>query len=235
MTDRSGSRALGSAPSGREPQPTPQTYWRAFTTGPLDRPALFLDRDGVLVEEVDYLSRVEDVRLLDGVADLLDLARSRGFAVGVVTNQSGVGRGYYGWSDFEKVQAEIARQIGRGATPFDFIAASGCHPQAVTPDLRVDDHPWRKPNPGMLLHAAAVLGLDLPGSVMVGDHLTDMQAGAAAGVGALVHMRTGHGQRLRSDVEAFSTNRRDLLLAETLAEAGRLIDWARLARTPAAD
>jgi D-glycero-D-manno-heptose 1,7-bisphosphate phosphatase len=208
----------------------PQTYWRAYAPPGDGRPTLFLDRDGVLVEEVDYLGRVEDVRLLDGVADLLEQARSHGFAVGVVTNQAGIGRGYYGWSDFEAVQAEIARQIGSDAAPFDFVAASGCHPQAVTAELRVDGHPWRKPSPGMLLHAASVLGLDLSRSVMAGDHLTDMQAGAAAGVDTLVHLRTGHGQRLRPDVEAFGVGRRDLLLADDLADLQRLVEWARLAR-----
>ncbi len=209
---------------------TPQTYWRAYAPTADGRPTLFLDRDGVLVEEVDYLGRVEDVRLLDGVGDLLEHARSKGFAVGVVTNQAGVGRGYYSWADFEAVQAEIARQIGAGDTPFDFIAASGCHPQAVTPELRIEGHPWRKPNPGMLLHAAEVLDLDLSRSVMAGDHLTDMQAGAAAGVDTLVHLRTGHGRRLRPDVETFGIDRRDLLLAENLADLRKQIDWARLAR-----
>lgn len=208
---------------------TPQTFWRAYASPMGGRPTLFLDRDGVLVEEVDYLGRVEDVRLLDGVADLLEHARSQGFAVGVVTNQAGVGRGYYGWADFEAVQAEIARQIGAGDTPFDFIAASGCHPQAVTPELRVDGHPWRKPNPGMLTHAAEVLDLDLSRSVMAGDHLTDMQAGAAAGVDTLVHLRTGHGRRLRPEVEIFGEGRRDLRLAEDLADLRGQIDWARLA------
>ncbi|CAN7312740.1 D-glycero-alpha-D-manno-heptose-1,7-bisphosphate 7-phosphatase [Caulobacter sp. LjRoot300] len=208
----------------------PQTYWRAYARPGDGRPALFLDRDGVLVEEVDYLGQVEDVRLLDGVADLLEHARSHGFAVGVVTNQAGVGRGYYGWADFEAVQAEIARQIGSGDAPFDFIAASGCHPQAVTPELRIDGHPWRKPNPGMLLHAADALGLDLSRSIMAGDHLTDMQAGAAAGVDTLVHLRTGHGRRLRPDVEAFGVGRRDLRLVEDLAELRGLGDWARLAQ-----
>jgi D-glycero-D-manno-heptose 1,7-bisphosphate phosphatase len=209
---------------------TPQTFWRAYAAPVDDRPTLFLDRDGVLVEEVDYLGRVEDVRLLAGVADLLEHARSRGFMVGVVTNQAGIGRGYYSWADFEAVQAEIARQIGAGDAPFDFIAASGCHPEAVAPELRVDGHPWRKPQPGMLLHAADALGLDLSRSVMVGDHVTDMQAGAAAGVDTLAHLRTGHGRRLRPDVEAFGVGRRDLVLAEDLAELAGLIDWARLAR-----
>lgn len=209
---------------------TSQTYWQVFATGPINRPALFLDRDGVLVKEVDYLGRAEDVRLLDGVADLLKHARAHDFAVGVVTNQSGIGRGLYGWADFESVQAEIARQIGLGVTPFDFVAAAGCHAQAATPDLRVANHPWRKPNPGMLLHAANTLGLDLARSVMMGDHLTDMQAGAAAGVGALVHLRTGHGDRLRRDVEASLGDRPDLVLAEDLDDARRLINWAEHTR-----
>lgn len=213
---------------------TAQTYWRAYVPPAHGQPTLFLDRDGVLVEEVDYLGRVEDVRLLDGVADLLERARSHGFIVGVVTNQAGVGRGYYGWDDFEAVQAEIARQIGIGAAPFDFIAASGCHPQAVSPELRVDSHPWRKPNPGMLLHAARVLELDLAHSVMVGDHLTDMQAGAAAEVDTLVHLRTGHGRRLRPEVETFGAGRRNLILAENLADVRALVDWARLARRKSA-
>lgn len=193
-----------------------QIFWRQRAGARTHAPCLFLDRDGVVVEEVGYLHRAEDVRLLPGAAEVIAAARERGWAVGLVTNQAGVGRGYYDWTAFAAVQAVIAEQLGLGPEPFDFVAACGAHPEAAHDHLRIADHPWRKPNPGMLLMAAQALSLDMPASIMVGDQLTDLQAGLAAGVGRVAHVLTGHGAEAREGVERLAgtaTSRRVLLLA----------------------
>lgn len=178
-----------------------QIFWRQRADARTHCPCLFLDRDGVVVEEVGYLHRAEDVRLLPGAAEVIAAARDRGWAVGLVTNQAGVGRGYYDWTAFAAVQTVIAEHLGLGEEPFDFVAACGTHPEAAHDHLRIADHPWRKPNPGMLQMAAAALSLDMPASIMVGDQLTDLQAGLAAGVGRVVHVLTGHGAEARAGVE----------------------------------
>ena len=201
------------------------TFWSHREGAPYGTPALFLDRDGVVVEEVNYLHRLEDVRILDGAPELIAEGRRRGYAVGLVTNQAGVGRGYYDWAAFEAVQAEIARQLGFGPEPFDFIAACGAHPDATVEELRVAEHPWRKPSPGMLLEAARRFGLDLPASIMIGDQVSDLQAGMAAGVGRVVHVRTGHGVRAREAAAAFAEGRPQVLLVEDLAEAAGRLGW----------
>ena len=129
-----------------------QIYWHERAHAPHGVPCLFLDRDGVVVEEVHYLHRRGDVRLLNGAAALIEAARTRGWAAGLVTNQAGIGRGYYGWADFESVQEEIAAQLGLGPEPFDFVAACGAHPEAPGAFHRIANHSWRKPNPGMIAH-----------------------------------------------------------------------------------
>jgi D-glycero-D-manno-heptose 1,7-bisphosphate phosphatase len=202
-----------------------QTFWSCREGVPHGTPALFLDRDGVVVEEVNYLHHLEDVRILEGAHELIAEARRRGYAVGLVTNQAGVGRGYYDWAAFEAVQAEIARQLGLGPEPFDFIAACGAHAEASVEALRIADHPWRKPAPGMLLEAAARFSLDLPASIMIGDQVSDLHAGSVAGVGRLVHVRTGHGVRAREAAAAFAEGRSDVLLVEDLAEAIDRLAW----------
>lgn len=181
----------------------PVWWWRRENVR-LGRACLFLDRDGVVVEETNYLCRPEDVRVLGGVARLIKAARARGWLVGLVTNQAGIGRGYYDWSDFEEVQREVARQLDLGAEPFDFIAACGAHAEASRPELRHPSHDWRKPQPGMLAHAGSLFHIDMERSVMVGDQVTDLQAGVASGVGSVVHVLTGHGRKARPAAEAWA-------------------------------
>lgn len=181
-----------------------QIFWRQRADARTHVPCLFLDRDGVVVEEVGYLHRAEDVRILPGASEAIASARGQGWAVGLVTNQAGVGRGYYDWPAFAAVQSVIAEHLGLGSEPFDFVAACGTHPQAAHDHLRIADHSWRKPNPGMLKMAADTLSIDMSASILVGDQLTDMQAGFSGGVGRLVHVRSGHGSTSRAAVEAYS-------------------------------
>lgn len=156
------------------------------------RPALFLDRDGVLVEEVHFLRRAEDVRLTDGAADAIAAANQAGAATVIVTNQSGIARGHYGWPEFAVVQAAIVSQLRALGAGLDLVLACGYHPDGVGELAR--EHEWRKPGPGMLLTARALLGVSLQDSLIVGDRMSDIAAGRAAGVGATALVETGYGQ-----------------------------------------
>ncbi len=160
----------------------------------VNRPCLFLDRDGVVVEETNYLHRVEDVRLIPGVAEAVARVNAAGVAVAMITNQAGIGRGYYSWAEFEAVQKHILARYADFGAHFDIVLACAYH-EAGQGAYAVANHHWRKPNPGMLLEAAQRLKIDLGRSFVVGDTLSDLFAGEAAGLkgGALV--LTGHGRR----------------------------------------
>ena len=155
------------------------------------KPAVFLDRDGTLNEEVGYLSRPEDLRLLPGAAAAVARLNARGVPVVVVTNQSGIGRGYYGWQDFSAVMSRMGTLLALENARIDAIYASPHH-EAGQGEYAVADHPDRKPNPGMLQRAAEEHGLDLARSWMVGDKAIDVEAGRRAGCRACL-VRTGYG------------------------------------------
>ncbi len=164
---------------------------------PALRAALFLDRDGVIIEEVPYLHRPEDIRFIPGAAETIAAANRAGLPVVVVTNQSGIGLGLYGWAEFVATQEQILRDlVAAGAVP-DMIIACPYHPKGKPPYLH-PDHPDRKPRPGMLLRAAERLELDLGRSWIVGDRAIDMEAGRAAGLAGGLHVKTGHGSAERA-------------------------------------
>lgn len=145
------------------------------------RPALFLDRDGVINEEVHYLWKPEDCRLVPGIIPLLQTAQSLGFVTIVITNQAGIGRGMYTEADFhilmEHIQAELAPHDAR----LDAIYFSPFHPEHGVGEYKLDTD-CRKPAPGMILRAAEEHGLDISRSLLVGDRCTDIAAGTAAGI-----------------------------------------------------
>jgi D-glycero-D-manno-heptose 1,7-bisphosphate phosphatase len=145
------------------------------------RPALFLDRDGVIVADTHYLGRAEDLRMLEGAASAIARCNTLGIPVVVVTNQSGIARGYYDWNGFRAVQTALAAALAATDARLDAVLACGYHKDGAEP-LRVANHPWRKPNPGMLLAAATHMNLDLPRSWIIGDRSHDLAAGAAAGI-----------------------------------------------------
>ncbi len=152
------------------------------------RAALFLDRDGVINEEVGYLHRFEDVRFVDGIVPLLRLANRLGVFTCVVTNQAGIGRGLYTEEQFQKLMRQMREALSAQGAVLDAVYHSPFHPEHGLGEYR-QDTPCRKPAPGMLLQAAAEHGLDVTRSVMVGDRCSDMAAGAAAGVPALFLLR----------------------------------------------
>jgi D-glycero-D-manno-heptose 1,7-bisphosphate phosphatase len=158
------------------------------------KPAVFLDRDGTLNEEVGYLSRAEDLRLLPGAAAAVARLNAHGIPVIVVTNQSGIGRGYYGWEAFAAVMGRMEALLAAERARIDAVYASPHHEEGHG-EYAVADHPDRKPNPGMLLRAAEEHGLDLTRSWMVGDKAIDVEAGHRAGCRTcLVHTGYGAGE-----------------------------------------
>ncbi len=157
------------------------------------RPALFLDRDGVVVEDTGYLRREADVRLIEGASTVVARANMLGLPVIVVSNQSGIGRDLFDWATFARVQAYIDALLAAEAARIDAVLACPHHPLAALPYTH-PDAPWRKPNPGMLLKAAARLNVELARSWIVGDRAHDLLAGRRAGLAGGVHVTTGEGR-----------------------------------------
>ena len=186
------------------------------------QPALFLDRDGVLVAEVGYLHRPEEVRLIPGAATLIAAANHAGLPVVLVTNQAGIGRGTYGWAEFQATQARISADLAAEGAALDMVLACPFHADAEPP-YRHPAHPCRKPRPGMILHAAERLGLDLAGSWIVGDRAIDLEAGRAAGLAGGVQVLTGHGAAERDAAREVATGRFRVLGAESVAEVPALL------------
>ncbi len=150
--------------------------------------ALFLDRDGVINVDHDYVHRIEDFEFVPGIFDLTRFATHElGWPIVVVTNQSGIGRGYFDEAAFQALTAWMLERFSAAGTPLARVYHCPYHPEHGVGAYR-QDHPWRKPKPGMILQAAADLDLDLGRSVMIGDRPPDMEAGAAAGVGLLVRL-----------------------------------------------
>ncbi len=148
----------------------------------MTQPAIFLDRDGTLMQEVNYCRDPALVRVFDGAGEALRRLKDGGFVLVIITNQSGIARGLLTMADFEKVQAQLLERLGGG-----LIAAT-----YMCPDGPEGESGRRKPSPAMVLEAARDLGLDLARSWFVGDKQIDVRCGLAAGTRAVL-LRTGHG------------------------------------------
>jgi D-glycero-D-manno-heptose 1,7-bisphosphate phosphatase len=142
--------------------------------------ALFLDRDGTLVEPRHYPSKPGDLILSDGIGPLLRIFQDAGWELVVVTNQSGLARGYFTEDDLEKMHAWLRKMLGEWGIELNSIQFCPHHIAGSVPHLAVACE-CRKPQPGMLLNAARERDIDLSGSWMVGDILDDIEAGHRAG------------------------------------------------------
>ena len=150
------------------------------------RAALFLDRDGVINHDgAGYTHRIEEFVFRDGIFDLCTVAQACGMALVVVTNQAGIGRGYYTEADFQALTAWMLARFAEQDIRFAAVEHCPDHPvHGIGPYRR--ENPRRKPGPGMILDASAAHGLDPARSVMVGDRATDMHAALTAGVGTRI-------------------------------------------------
>lgn len=151
-------------------------------------PAVFLDRDGTLMEEADYCSDPRQVAVFPGVREALARLKAAAFKLIIITNQSGIGRGYFTVSEFEKVQAELLRQIGN-----DLIDAVYFCDEA--PSSLTAKSSRRKPLPAMVLEAANDHHIDLGRSFFIGDKMIDVECGHRAGTRGIL-VKTGYGAKI---------------------------------------
>ena len=149
------------------------------------RPALFLDRDGVLNEDQGYVHRWEDFRWIPGARETVAAFNRAGWLVIVVTNQSGVGRGYYTEADMHALHARMVEDLAAAGARIDAFYFCPHHPESAEAIYRHPDPPDRKPNPGMILRALADWPIDRERSLLVGDKESDIEAAERAGVRAL--------------------------------------------------
>ena len=158
------------------------------------KPAVFLDRDGTLVAEKNYLHRPEDVEIFPGAGGALKRLSDAGFRLFIVSNQSGVGRGYFTLADVARVNEHLGRELARDGVCFEKIY--------IAPEAPDQPSRGRKPSPQFLFDARDEFDLNLAESFMVGDKLIDLECGWNAGVKKSILVRTGYGGKLESAAAA---------------------------------
>jgi D-glycero-D-manno-heptose 1,7-bisphosphate phosphatase len=151
--------------------------------------ALFLDRDGVINAYAPYVHTREEFHFLDGIFELCRAAQSLDYLLCVVTNQAGIGRGYFTESDFLQLTEWMVSRFSEQQVRIARVYFCPNHPEHGVGKYKCDS-PDRKPNPGMILRARADFDLDLAESILVGDKLLDMDAGKAAGVGTNILLQS---------------------------------------------
>ena len=144
-------------------------------------PALFLDRDDVVLTDPGYLHRPRDVALVNDADTIVRWANQSHIPVILATNQSGIARGLYEWADFHAVTDRMSDLLAERNAQIDAVLACAWHEEGQA-GLRHHAHPWRKPSPGMFHAAAQAFGIDLTQSWMVGDRASDMAAARHAGL-----------------------------------------------------
>jgi D-glycero-D-manno-heptose 1,7-bisphosphate phosphatase len=177
------------------------------------RQAIFIDRDGTLIADRDYLHKPEEVQFVAESIPAIKRAIEDGFVVVMITNQSGVGRGYFTLADVENVHEHIARELA--AHEVSLLAIY------VAPEAPDAPSRGRKPSPQFLFDARDEYDIDLARSYIVGDKLIDLQCGWNAGVRKAILVRTGYGTRVELEDTAKLT---DAVVVDDLCAA---IDWIR--------
>lgn len=204
----------------QESMPPVGIYARFYGKGLLDsreKPGLFIDRDGVLIEEVGYLSRRQDVRFISGTVEAIRSFNRANIPVIMATNQAGIGKGYLDWENFEEVQEEIIAVLRMGNAFLDAVIACPYHKEGIE-EYRFDNHPFRKPNPGMIFLAAERLKIAREQSWMVGDKFSDIEAAAGASLRGAVLVETGYGKEHKEKIETLRKTSLEIVCAKNLFE-----------------
>lgn len=188
------------------PEPVVTEPPRALVAG-AQRRAVLLDRDGVVNVNHGYVHSAAETEWIDGIFGLARAARSAGYALVVVTNQAGIGRGYYTSGEFLAYTRWVHGEFAAKGAPL--LATYYCphHPTEGVGAFRTECE-CRKPRPGMLLKAAAQWNIDLGSSLLVGDHLSDIAAAEAAGVGLAVLVRSGELAPILDHIQALAQGER---------------------------
>lgn len=194
-------------------QPRPAAHGPSSSKG---EPAIFLDRDGTLCEEVGYVNHLDRVRLFPWSREAIRKLNQAGLPVIVVTNQSGVGRGYFSEDLVKQANVKIAMELATGDARLEAFYYCPHHPTAVIEEYRKDCR-CRKPSPGMLEEAAKRFGLDLRSSYVIGDSYRDVQLAFNGGARSVLLM-TGYGKG-EYEHHRKSWPRMPDMIAENLLEA----------------
>ena len=173
--------------------------------------AVFLDRDGTIIAEKHYLHRLEDVEIFAAAGTALARLQRAGYKLFMVSNQSGVGRGYFTLADVEKVNQHLMRELGRDGARFEKIY--------IAPEAPGAPSRGRKPSPQFLFDARDEFGLELGSSFMIGDKLIDLECGWNAGIQKCLLVRTGYGAELERTASA------ELARAVVLNDLTAAADW----------
>jgi D-glycero-D-manno-heptose 1,7-bisphosphate phosphatase len=181
--------------------------------------ALFLDRDGVINHDSGYTSTAENFRFIDGIFDLCRAAKQAGYLLIVVTNQAGIGRGYYSEQDFYTLTEWMRQRFDEEGAPLTDVFHCPFHPEHGVGYYKQDSLD-RKPHPGMLLQAAEKYRIDMAHSIMIGDKDTDMQAASKAGVGVRCHYLAGTDCGVMPDAATYQIHS----LPETISLLGEAAD-----------
>lgn len=144
-----------------------------------------MDRDGVINVDCGYVFKVESFKFIEGIFELVAAAKKAGYLVIVVTNQAGIGRGYYSEEDFFHLTNWMKNQFFLNGGCIDQVYHCPFHPKYGVGKFRHNSN-WRKPKPGMILQAQKDFNIDLKASILIGDKITDMQAGKKSGIGTLL-------------------------------------------------
>ena len=171
---------------------------------PEKSPAVFLDRDGTLMRDVDYCGEPKDVEVFAGASDALQRLKARGYKLIVITNQSGIARGYFNEEQYRAVETEVSHRIGKGMIDATYYC----------PHLPNNGCKCRKPSPEMVFQAARDHGIELAESFFIGDKASDIECGRNAGVKTIL-VRTGYGRETEPRLADF--------VAEDLKAAAKLI------------
>jgi D-glycero-D-manno-heptose 1,7-bisphosphate phosphatase len=166
--------------------------------------AVFIDRDGTIMEDADYCSHPKQVKIFPGASEALRRLKSKGFKLIVITNQSGIGRGFFSVDAYRSVESEVSRQLGHGLIDATYFC----------PDVPGQRSSHRKPSPGMILQAKREHEIDLTRSFFIGDKEIDVECGRNAGV-RTIRVQTGFDR----DVNGSAAN----WIAKDLPAAAQLI------------
>lgn len=181
----------------------------------MKKKAMFLDRDGVINVEKNYVHKIEDFEFIDGVFESLGYFQQQGYLLIIITNQAGIGRGYYSEKDFYILNNWMLKQFELQGIKISKVYFSPYHPTHGIGVYKKDSF-CRKPNPGLILQAQRDFQLDLSKSILVGDKETDIEAGINARVKMNILVKTGH----KTDVIDTKAN----LVIDNLKELVRLFE-----------
>lgn len=166
--------------------------------------ALFLDRDGVINVDYAYVHQAEKFEFIEGIFDLCRVAKEKDYKIIVITNQAGIGRGYYSEDDFHELTHWMLSEFSRQEVEIDDVYFCPFHPEKGIGEYRKDD-PCRKPNPGMIFKAIREHGIDPDQSILVGDKESDVEAGINAGIRKNFMFKPNQGKQYISQTKATAT------------------------------